>query len=258
MSHQPHYQNKFFVAGSNLDNLVRANHILRKISDKIDFEFICEEIKETYETKASFWTGYGQSETSGAFCFASYSERPGSAGIPGFLAETQIVDDYGNVLEDEKSGEIVVRGSLVFKGYWNLQEENEYIFRDGWHHTGDLGRIDEDGYLWFNGRSPTKELIKTGGENVYPVEVEKVILAHPMVEEVAVIGVPDTQWGEAIKAVCVLKQEASISETDLMDFVASRIACFKKPKYVVFVPRLPKKEGRMIDRNEVRTRYAKN
>ncbi|MBW2181906.1 MAG: AMP-binding protein, partial [Deltaproteobacteria bacterium] len=157
---------------------------------------------QSYEeiTGGKFWTGFGQSETSGFVTFAPYFEKVGSAGIPAFMAEVQLVDGEGNFVETGEQGEIVVRGPVVFNGYWNLDEDNAYTFRDGWHHTGDMGKFDEEGYLFYTGRKPEKELIKPGGENVYPAEVEKTILEHPLVEEVSVIGVPDSKWGEAIKA----------------------------------------------------------
>ena len=203
-----------------------------------------------------FWAVYGQSETSGLISFAPYFERPGSAGIPSFMAEVGIVDDYGNMLEADKPGEIVVRGPVVFKGYWNLEEDNAYTFRGGWHHTGDLGYFDADGYLWYSGRSPEKELIKPGGENVYPAEVEKVILEHPVIEGVVVIGVPDPQWGEAIKAICVKRKGESLEESELIEFVAARIARYKKPKHVVFVSNLPTNEDGLIDREKVKEQYG--
>jgi len=208
-------------------------------------------------TGATFWTAYGQSETSGIVCLAPYFDRPGSAGRPCSMTEMRIVDDHGNIVETGKTGEIVVRGPVVFKGYWNLEKDNEHTFRDGWHHTGDMGRFDEDGYLWYSGRAPEKELIKPGGENVYPAEVEKVILEHQSIEEVSVIGVPDEQWGEAIKAVCVLKKGESLLEAELIEFVASRIARFKKPKHVVFVSELPKTDGGSVDRAEVKATHGK-
>jgi len=135
------------------------------------------EIPETIErlqscTCANFWPGYGQSETHGLVSIGTFSEKPGSAGKTSLMAEIEIVDDYERTLSTGKMGEIVVRGPLVFDGYWNLDGETEHTFRDGWHHTGDLGRFDEDGYLWYSGRTPAKELIKPGGENVYPAEVE--------------------------------------------------------------------------------------
>lgn len=217
------------------------------------------EIVKRFEqmTGGIFWTLYGQTETSGFVSFAPYFERPGSAGIPSFVAEVEIEDDYGNRVEGGGSGEIVVRSPLVFKGYWNCEKDNEHNFRGGWHHTGDTGRFDEDGYLWYTGRKAEKELIKPGGENVYPVEVEKVILSHPLVDEAAVIGVPDSQWGEAIKAICVLKKNDSISEHDLIEFVGARIGRFKKPKYVSFVSKLPKTKDGVIDREIVKAKYGK-
>ena len=206
---------------------------------------------------ATFWAAYGQSETSGIFSFAPYFERPGSAGVPSFMAEVEIIDDYGNILETGKSGEIVIQGPMVFKGYWNLGKDNAYTFRNEWHHTGDMGYLDKDGYLWYVGRMAEKELIKPGGENVYPAEVEKVILEHPSVKESVVIGVPDSQWGEAIKAICVLKDGEPVAEAEIIEFVASRIARFKKPKYVVFAPNLPKTEGGLIDRERVKEDYGR-
>jgi acyl-CoA synthetase (AMP-forming)/AMP-acid ligase II len=113
--------------------------------------------------------------------------------------------------------------------------------------------VDEEGYLWFVGRKAEKELIKPGGENVYPVEVEKVILEHPSIHEVSVIGVPDPKFGEGVKAVCVLKPRARLSERELIDFVVSRIARYKKPGYIEFVDSLPKREDGSIDREKVKT-----
>ncbi|MFH1116837.1 MAG: AMP-binding protein [Pseudomonadota bacterium] len=204
------------------------------------------------ETNGTFWTVYGQSETSGFVTAGPYSEKPGAAGRPLPFAEVEIVDDMGNVVAPGVSGEIVARGPVVFRGYWNLEQETEYTFRGGWHHTGDMGRLDNDGYLWFEGRAPEKELIKPGGENVYPAEVEKAILEHEAVKETVVIGVPDVKWGEAVKAVCVLEQGASLSAKDLIDFVAGRIARYKKPQHVVFVSELPKTGSGAIDRQKVK------
>jgi acyl-CoA synthetase (AMP-forming)/AMP-acid ligase II len=210
------------------------------------------------KANATFWTGYGQTETSGPFCNAPYSQHPGSVGVPDILAEVEIIDDYGNILETGGSGEIVVRGPMVFKGYWNLEKDTEYTFRDGWHHTGDMGRFDEDGCLWYMGRTPQKDLIKSGGENVYPVEVERVILEHPLIEEAVVIGIPDVQWGEAIQAICVAKKGTSPTESQITEFVAQRIARFKKPKYVIFVPELPKTDSGFIDRQKVKEKYGES
>ncbi len=206
---------------------------------------------------AEFWIGFGQTETSGMVTACAFTEKPKSAGKEGPLAKIKLVDEYDREVPVGQPGEICVRGPLVFLGYWNLEEDNRYTFREGWHHTGDIGRLDENGYLWYVKRKAEKELIKPGGENVYPAEVEKVILENPQVLEVSVIGVRDLEWGEAIKAVCVLKEGSTLSKQELIDFVASRIARYKKPKYVEFVSALPKTEDGSIDREKVKALYGK-
>jgi long-chain acyl-CoA synthetase len=217
-----------------------------------------ENIEKLYQkTKANFWVGFGQSETSGLVTICPYTEKPGSAGKEGPLVNIKLVDEQDREVETGNPGEICVRGPLVFLGYWNLEEDNRYTFRDDWHHTGDIGRLDENGYLWYVKRKAEKELIKPGGENVYPAEVEKIILENPDVAEVSVIGVKDLEWGEAIKAVCVLKAGSSLTQQGLIDFVASRIARFKKPKYVQFVAALPKSTDGSIDRERVKALYGK-
>jgi long-chain acyl-CoA synthetase len=208
------------------------------------------------ESGATFWVGFGQSETSGVVTMAPYFERLGSAGRPCMMSEVRIVDEHDHFVETEKSGEIVVRGPAVFKGYWNLEKETEHTFRKGWHHTGDMGRLDADGYLYHMGRVPEKELIKPGGENVYPAEVEKAILEHPLVQETVVFGVPDEKWGEAVKAVCVLRKGGTLRVSELSEFVASRIARFKKPKHITFVLELPKRKDGSVDREEVKAKYG--
>jgi len=199
---------------------------------------------------ARFSTGYGQTE---AFPVSGglMEEKPGSTGKPSPLAKVALFDDYDNEVPVGTPGEICVRSPVVFLGYWGLDEDTAYTFRNGWHHTGDIGRFDEEGYLWFLKRKAEKELIKPGGENVYPAEVEKAILEHEKVAEVSVIGVPDKKWGEAIKAVCVLKPGEALDQQELAEFVASRIARYKKPQYVAFVDALPKTKDNEIDRDQV-------
>ena len=153
-------------------------------------------------------------------------------------------------------GEITMKGPMVFKGYWNLPEDNAHTFRDGWHHTGDLGRFDEDGFLFYAGRKAEKELIKPGGENVYPAEVEKVILQHPAVEKTVVFGVPDPKWKEGIKAVCQLKKGENLDAKQLIGFVGERIASFKKPQYVEFADQIPLQKNGSPDRVKVKALYG--
>jgi acyl-CoA synthetase (AMP-forming)/AMP-acid ligase II len=206
--------------------------------------------------KARFWAGYGQSEVSGFTTLAPFRERPGAAGRAAFLSTVAVVDELDQVLPESQVGEIVVRGPLVFKGYWRRDADNAVTLRNGWHHTGDMGAFDADGYLWYKGRSPAKELIKPGGENVYPAEVEKAVREHEAIAEVAVIGVFDAQWGEAIKAVCVCRPGRSVSAAELIDFVAGRIARYKKPKHVVFVAALPKTAHGATDRAKVKQEHG--
>ena len=219
------------------------------------------EIPETVKkwesiTDSKFWTMYGQTETSGLITFSEYFERPGSAGKISTLATINIVDDLDKILPTGETGEIVVRGPLVFQGYWNAEELNAHTFRNGWHHTGDLGMIDADGFLFFKGRKAEKELIKPGGENVFPAEVEKAILEHDAIKDVCVFGVPDPKFGEGIKAVCSLQQGADLTKEDLIKFCGSRIAGYKKPRYVEFIDALPRTKDGTIDREKIKADHT--
>lgn len=204
------------------------------------------------QTGGTFYCLYGQTETSGFATFAAYNEKPGSAGRMFPLADVVLVDDSDNPVATGEVGEITVRGPLVFKGYWNLPEETSYAFRDDRHHTGDLGRFDEEGFLWYAGRKAEKELIKPGGENVYPAEVEKAILEHPAVKETVVFGVPDPKWKEGIKAVCLLKEGEHLESRELIEFVGKHIARYKKPQYVEFVDAFPRLEDGSPDRAKIK------
>ncbi|MGV3571524.1 MAG: AMP-binding protein [Ramlibacter sp.] len=206
--------------------------------------------------QAEFWVGYGQTETSGSVSTSRHADRPGSAGVPVEQHTVAIVDDEDRAVPQGTTGEIVVRGPMVFNGYWNCEADNALTFRGGWHHTGDLGRLDADGYLWYVGRSPAKELIKPGGENVYPAEVERALLEHPAVDQAVVFGVPDAQWGEAVQAVCVLKPGHTMAAEELIEFVGARIARYKKPRHVVFAAELPRTAAGGTDRAAAKARHA--
>jgi long-chain acyl-CoA synthetase len=207
-------------------------------------------------TGGSYYTMYGQSETSMLATIGRYDDAPGSAGRPVALSDVRVVDEMDNPLATGQAGEIVMKGPLVFKGYWNRPEVNARTFRNGWHHTGDMGRFDDNGFLYFSGRMPEKELIKPGGENVYPAEVEKVILTHPAVRQTVVFGVPDPKWKEGIKAVCLLEAGAKLSPQELIDYVGSRIARYKKPQYVEMVSEIPLKDDGLPDRAKVKGLYG--
>jgi len=207
------------------------------------------------ETGAQFWTGFGQSETSGFVSIQRVKERPGAAGRPVPLSQVAIVDDYDRPAPTGTAGEIVVRGPLVFQGYFDQPDVTAYTFRNGWHHTGDVGRFDDDGFLHYVKRKPEKELIKPGGENVYPAEVETVIMQMAGVSGVCVYGIPDARWGEAIKAV-VEVAGSRYSAEQVSDFVASRIARFKRPHVVVFTETVPRTAEGAVDRDAVKAQWG--
>jgi long-chain acyl-CoA synthetase len=206
---------------------------------------------------ARFWAVFGQSETSGFVTMGPFRDKPGAAGRATFLNTVAVLDDADNPVGVGEVGEIAVRGPAVFKGYWNCEADTAFTFRNDWHHTGDHGAFDAEGYLWYKGRSPAKELIKPGGENVYPAEVENAIAAHPAIAEVVVFGVPDAQWGEAIKAVCAFKPGQTATAQHVIEFVGARIARYKRPKYVEFVAALPRTAAGTIDRAKIKEAHCR-
>jgi acyl-CoA synthetase (AMP-forming)/AMP-acid ligase II len=208
------------------------------------------------KTTAQFWTGFGQSETSGFVAIQRTAEKPGASGRPVPAAQIRLVDDYDREVAVDSPGEIVVRGPLVFAGYFAQPDVTAYTFRNGWHHTGDVGRFDDEGYLHYVKRKPEKELIKPGGENVYPAEVETVIMQMADVTGVCVYGVADAKWGEAIKAVVEARPAGRHTAQQVIDFVGSKIARFKRPHAVVFTDRLPRKADGAVDRDAVRATWG--
>lgn len=165
------------------------------------------------------------------------------------LCSVRIVNEVGKTVELGTVGEIMVRGPGVSRGYWPLGEAWSPADQESWHRTGDLGLLDQDGYLWFCGRAEAKDLIKTGGENVYPAEVERVLKSHPALGDAAVLGVPDRTWGEAVKAVCVLRPGASVTADEIIDYVGSRLARFKRPKIVEFIDQVPRTASGRLDKS---------
>lgn len=208
------------------------------------------------ETKAQYWTGYGQTETTGIVTLFNAMDKPGSAGKVVSLLDMRIVNDAGEDVPVGDSGEIAVQGSLVFSGYWRDEDATNYAARFGWHHTGDIGKIDEEGYLYYVGRKPEKDLIKSGGENVYPAEVEHILRQIPEVANVCVIGVPDEKWGEAVKAVVELTKGSSLTADQLIKTVENNIASYKKPQFIDFVEELHRLENGDVDREAVKADHG--
>jgi long-chain acyl-CoA synthetase len=193
--------------------------------------------------------GYGLSETSPTASFNQLGQerKPGSIGTPVPGVEMKLLDEDGNEVADGEVGEIVIKGPNVMKGYWNKPDATEEAIVDGWFHSGDLAKRDEDGYYFIVDRK--KELIVRGGYNVYPREIEEVLYEHPAVREAAVIGIPDDQMGEEVGAAIALKEGEEASEDDIRAFVREQVAGYKYPRKVWFVDELPKgPTGKMLKR----------
>jgi fatty-acyl-CoA synthase len=218
-------------------------------------------LKECIEVfKCGFVQLYGMTETTGTIValppedHVEGLERMRSAGKPLPGVEIAILDADGNRLPPRQVGEIATRSGSNMVGYWNLPEATaKTLDKDNWLRTGDAGYLDEDGYLYIHDR--IKDMIISGGENIYPAEVESAICDHPDVAEAAVVGVPDDQWGEAVKAVVVMKPGKSATAVDIIKFARERIAAFKTPKTVDFIPALPRNASGKILRRNLRDPY---
>jgi acyl-CoA synthetase (AMP-forming)/AMP-acid ligase II len=212
--------------------------------------------------RCEFQQGYGQTESSAVLTFLSPQDhrlaleggRPElllSAGRAVAGTELAIIDEDGRRLPPGQTGEIVARGPQLMAGYWNLPEATAETLKDGWLHTGDVGMLDVDGYLFIQDR--VKDMIVSGGENVYPREVENVLHDHPAVAEAAVIGAPDERWGETVLAVLVLKTGATLDEAEMTRFCRQRLAGFKLPRRFAVVDTLPRNGAGKVLKRELRT-----
>ena len=180
-------------------------------------------------------------------------QRLASAGREITGVRVRIVDDQDREVASGQMGEIVVRSDLVMKGYWNNLEATAETLRGGWLHTGDLGYMDSEGYVFITDRE--KDMIISGGANIYPRELDEVIVQHSAVAEAAVIGVPDSHWGESVKALVVLREGGHATEDEIIEFCRQRLASYKKPRTVEFLPGLPKNAYGKVLKRELRERY---
>ena len=196
--------------------------------------------------------GYGMSEGSPVVTFnqVDVGKKPGSVGTPVWGVDVKLVDSEGNEVETGERGELWYRGHNVMKGYYKKPEANAKTLTDGWLHSGDVAIKDEDGFYFIVDR--TKDMIIRGGLNVYPREVEEVMIKHDAVSLVAVIGIPDEKMGEEIKAYVVLNNGASISESELVEYTKSKLAAYKYPRIVEFVDSLPMSATGKILKKELR------
>lgn len=203
----------------------------------------------------SFGQGYGMTETSPTVFMLSkedYSKKVGSIGKPVMFVDIRIVDENGFDVEAGEIGELVFRGPNVFSEYWNLPNETASSFKDGWFYSGDLARKDDEGFIYIAGRK--KDMIISGGENIYPLEVEQIFLEHPNVNEIAVLGVHDDKWGEVPIAIISLKNGLTDKE-ELINYCQGRLAKYKCPKWIEFVNELPKNATGKIDKAYLKRTY---
>jgi acyl-CoA synthetase (AMP-forming)/AMP-acid ligase II len=209
-------------------------------------------LQRSIETfKCRFSQLYGLTETTGPITALPHEHHVGermlSCGRPMFGGHVRVVDAEGNDLPPRQVGEIVYRGESLMRGYWQREKETAQAIRGGWFHTGDAGYLDEDGFMFLKDR--VKDMIVSGGENVYPAEIEAVLMGHPEILECAVIGVPDDKWGETVKAVVVRRGGTLLNETTLIEWSRDKLAGFKRPRSVDFVEALPRNaSGKLLKR----------
>jgi fatty-acyl-CoA synthase len=209
------------------------------------------------ERGLTFLQGYGMTEASPGTLFLDAEHavsKAGSAGVPHFFSDVRVVRPDLTPVDVGETGEIIVRGPNVMPGYWGLPEETAASFADGWFRSGDAARIDEDGYVHIVDR--IKDMIISGGENIYPAEIEDQLLAHPDIVECAVIGVPDEKWGEVPRAVVVPREGASLDPDEVLASLAGRLAKYKIPKSVVLADELPRTASGKLLKSRVRNRYG--
>ena len=212
--------------------------------------------------KCNFVQVYGLTETTGVVTMLTHEDHDvdgpkkhllRSCGKPSMGIELKIVDETGKQLPAGEVGEIIIRSKQVMKGYWNMPEETAKTIRNGWFYTGDAGYTDKAGYVYIHDR--VKDMIVSGGENVYPAEVENALMKHPAVADVAVIGIPDDRWGEVPLAIVVRKPDVAVTEDDIIAFGRTQLAGFKTPKKVAWADALPRNPSGKILKKDLRAPY---
>jgi acyl-CoA synthetase (AMP-forming)/AMP-acid ligase II len=199
---------------------------------------------------------YGLTESCGPACLISPDEalkRAGSTGKEFFFTRVRVVDPDGNDVPPDTPGEVICQGNHVMVGYWNRPEATAETIRNGWLHTGDVAIVDKDGYVYIHDR--IKDMIISGGENVYPAEIENVLLGHPAVADVAVIGRPSERWGETPLAV-VVRTDESLTADDVLRFTDGKLARYKRPTGAVFVDEIPRNPSGKALKRLLREQFA--
>ncbi len=209
-------------------------------------------INTWHEKSIPIRQGYGLTEV-GPNCFSLHQKdairKKGSIGFPNFYIEAKIINDAGNECLAEEVGELYLKSPVVTPGYWLNEDATKKTITDGWFHTGDIVKKDSEGYFYVVDRK--KNMYISGGENVYPAEVEKFIYTNSAIKEVAIIGVSDEKWGEVGKAFVVIKDGISLTEDEFLEFCQGNLAKYKIPKYVIFLDELPKGDTGKIDRKQL-------
>ena len=206
-----------------------------------------------------FYQVYGLTETTGAITLLSPEDHSIERGklrscgkpIPG--VEIKIVDENKNEVPIGEVGEIITKSDLNMKGYWNNDKATSEAFNDSWFYSGDLGYLDDDGYLFIHDR--LKDMIVSGGENIYPAEVENALMSNSLILDAAVVGIPDEKWGESTKAFVVLKKEGEINEEEIINYTKTKIASYKCPKSINFINELPRNPSGKVLRRELRAPF---
>lgn len=214
-------------------------------------------IKELAEKGLYIQTGFGQTENSAMMMLpkADITRKAGSIGLPGFFTEVWIEDSSGRRLPPGEIGEIVASGPTVMSGYWNNPEKTRETIVNGVLHTGDLGYTDKDGYFYIVDRA--KDMYRSGGENVYPAEIERVLCEHPKIDNVSIIGVPDDKWGETGKAFIVCKKGETITKDEIYSYLDGKVARYKFPTHIVLVDSLPMTSSGKIRKSALKEAEAK-
>ncbi len=216
-----------------------------------------ELIRRYHDRGLAFTQGYGLTEAA-PNCLLLPPEdavrKAGAAGRPYFFADVRVFDPDDRAVGPNETGEIVVRGPSVMKGYWRKREETQIALHGGWLRTGDIGQVDDEGYIYIVDR--IKDMFISGGENVYPAEIEKLLAEHPAVAEAAVIGVPDHRWGEVGLGVIVLKEDWASSALELEGWLELRVGRFKVPRYFAFVESLPRNATGKVIKAELVARFV--
>jgi fatty-acyl-CoA synthase len=200
---------------------------------------------------------YGLTEGGGSVTFVppeALRTKPGSAGRPSMFAQIRLVDEHDDDVAVGTDGEIVIRAPSMTAGYWDDPELTATLLRGGWLHTGDMGRFDEDGFLYVSGRKG--DMIISGGMNIFPSEIEDVLRRHPSVADVAVIGLPHAKWGESVCAVIQALDGATIDEQEVISYCYERLAGYKKPSHVQLVDELPRTASGKVQKYVLRQWFA--